>query len=168
MKMKKANVLLGTFLSFTAAQPAISASSINIVTNGIVCTTMLPSQANLVERKSWGILNKTMNQDIWLTCPFFQAQTNAEPPGVGAVVDIVNRNNFAVSGSCLFRQVSQTGTIVTTVATDFTAPPNGTQTTGVLGGLDSAANSFTYACLLPRNSFIPRLLHITAQNDPAP
>lgn len=166
-KVKNGGVILGTVLSFSASQPAVSeVATTNVLTNGIVCFTMLASHADKVERKSWGILNKTMNQDVWLTCPFYQAQANTEIPAIGIVVDFKNRNNFSVSGSCLYREVSQSGEIVTTVATDYTIPANGAQVTGILGTTASAANSLTFACLLPRNSFIPRIQHITAQNIP--
>lgn len=168
MKCKLATVLLGTFLLFTATKQSVANVELVGVTNGIICKPMMPTQSNLVEYKSWGLLNKTTNQDIWVGCPFFQLQSNAQPPALGALVNMVNRNNFQVSGSCLFREVSPTGTLVNTISNAFTLAANSAGISGFLGPLSSVENSFTFACKLMRNTYISRIIHATIQPNPAP
>lgn len=163
MKFTIATVLLVTLLLFSTIKQAVASVELVGITNGIICKPMMPTQSNLVEYKSWGLLNKTTDQDIWVGCPFFQLQSNVETPAIGALINMVNRNNFEVSGSCLFREVSPTGTLVNTVSNAFTLAANAAGISGFLGPLSSGENSFTFACKLMRNTYISRVIHATSQ-----
>lgn len=165
MKLKIASLFAGVCLLFSAVPQATASEHIGI-TNGIICKPLFPAQDGLVEYKTWGLLNKTMNQDIWVSCFIIQMLVNTlNAPGLLAAVTIVNQNNFQVSGSCLSREVDPEGAVLNTYSTPYTINAHSSGVGGFLGLLTAATNSFTVACLLTRNSYISNIFHGTFQDD---
>lgn len=164
MKAKIFSIIIGSALLFAASAQLGAVTFHRVVTNATICKPMFPAQNNLVEYKSWGLRNTTMNQDIWVGCPFIQVQDATTEPAVFAVIDMVNQNKSEVEGSCLFREVDTDGDIIQTKSVPFTLPALGKSNAAILTGLDNADNSFTFSCKLMRNTFISRIFHYVAQS----
>lgn len=164
MKLKISSITLATICLLTAASQAGAAPVwTRDLTNGTVCKPMLPSQSDLVEYKSWGLLNATTTTDVWVLCPFHQIQTKVVPALVSTTVAMTNRNDFPVSGNCLFREVDIDGQVINTWSKPFTLPANDADNLLFAEQLADSWNTMTFACQLMRNTYMSLVNHWTWQ-----
>ncbi len=162
--MKSRLILVGFVLSVLSLNTG--AQTVKETTNGIICRPMFPSQSGLVQYKAWGLLNNTSDTDVWVVCPLIQAQFSNAVTQVAAVITVVNRNDYSVSGTCLFKESNVDGYVVNTFATPFLIARNSSDRTGMPLALEHFDNSVTFSCRLPRNSYIGPIFHLTAPSPP--
>lgn len=145
----------------TLSSPALAAGEV-VVTAGLECNAVTPLHAKRAEWREYGVINKDLKKDLWVSCPLdrIEASTYSDRH-FSSALSVFNTYSSASSTatiSCYLKEVLGAKRVSgTNIVVDVKA---GEQTT--LGVCDlepkSWASSYIFVCKLPAGSGISSLM----------